>query len=81
MSATKHCESCGMTIDDGTYCHHCVDDQGNLQAFEERFDRMVQWMQRRDSAVSRADAEKQTLAYMRTMPAWRDHPKVQAAQG
>jgi hypothetical protein len=74
----KNCESCGMPIDNGTYCNYCVDSDGKLQPFDERFERMVQWQMRNKPGVSRADAEKQTLAYMATMPAWRDHPRVKA---
>ncbi len=80
MTEATHCQSCGMTIEDGTYCEHCTDESGNLQSFDERFERMVQWMQRQEEAASRAEAEAKTLAYMATMPAWRDHPKVRAAQ-
>ena len=36
------CESCGMPIESGPYCQHCVDDKGSLMSFEERFERMVQ---------------------------------------
>lgn len=75
MSNTS-CESCGMPIDAGPYCTYCVDDRGNLQAFEERFERMIQWQARREPNASRADLEKKTLAYMATMPAWREHPRV-----
>lgn len=71
-----HCESCGMAIESGTYCAHCVDDAGNLQAFDERFARMTQWAAARDEAASAADIERRTLEYMATMPAWRDHPRV-----
>lgn len=70
------CESCGMPIDDGLYCEHCTDDRGDLQAFDGRFERMVQWTMSRGSAASKEEAEQQTLVYMATMPAWRDHPKV-----
>ncbi len=80
MSDPTRCQSCGMTIDDGTYCEHCTDDSGNLQSFDERFERMAQWMQRQGQAASREEAEKKTLAYMATMPAWRDYPKVRAGQ-
>ena len=80
MTGTTHCQSCGMTIEDGVYCEYCTDENGNLQTFEDRFERMVQWVQRQENATSRADAERKTLAYMATMPAWRDHPKVRAAQ-
>lgn len=39
-----------------------------------RFERMVQWQQRRGSP--RAQAERETIAYMSKMPAWKDHPEV-----
>lgn len=73
--ASVRCGSCGMPIEMGPYCPHCVDEAGRLQAFEERFERMVQFRQRQQG-LSRADAEAQTRAYMRTMPAWRGHPKL-----
>ena len=72
------CESCGMPIEAGPYCHYCVDDKGTLQPFEERFERMVQWQRKREPGASQADLEKKTLAYMGTMPAWKDHPRVKA---
>ncbi|MGA9597835.1 MAG: zinc ribbon domain-containing protein [Acidimicrobiia bacterium] len=81
MTAQHACESCGMPIDDGTYCEYCSDDNGNLQPFEERFERMVQWTMGRDDSNNRDRAEADTLAYMATMPAWRDHPRVKAATG
>jgi hypothetical protein len=31
---------------------------------------------RQDAALDRAEAEKKTMTYMASMPAWRDHPKV-----
>ena len=74
------CESCGMPIEAGPYCNHCVDEGGKLQPFEERFERMVQWQARREPSASRADLEKKTLAYMAGMPAWKDHPRVKAVR-
>jgi hypothetical protein len=70
------CESCGMPIEAGPYCQYCVDDKGVLQPFEERFERMVQWQARKEPKASRAELEKKTLAYMATMPAWKEHPRV-----
>jgi hypothetical protein len=67
-----------MPIEAGPYCHHCVDEKGALQPFEERFERMVQWQARREPGADRAALEEKTLAYMRTMPAWKDHPRVKA---
>jgi hypothetical protein len=52
-----------------------------LQPFEERFERMVQWMSRQKPDLPSEEAKKQTLAFMATMPAWRDHPKLKAALG
>jgi len=70
------CQSCGMPIESGPYCPHCVDDEGNLQAFEERFERMVQWTRREKPGLDAAAAERRTLEYMAGMPAWRDHPDL-----
>ena len=71
------CQSCGMTIDDGTYCRYCTDQDGNLQAFEERLERMVQWLQRRESVASPQEARRRAKAAMAEMPAWRDHPNLE----
>jgi hypothetical protein len=57
------------------YCRYCTDEQGQLQPFDERFDRMVQWAVRKDG-LDRAEAEERTRAFMRTMPAWKDHPAL-----
>ena len=74
------CQSCGMPIESGTYCPHCVDAEGHLQPFDERFERMVVWQARRDPAASRAQLEAATLDHLATMPAWRHHPRVVARQ-
>ncbi len=73
------CQSCGMPIEAGPYCSYCVDEAGELQPFDERFERMVQWQARREPDASREALEKKTLAYMATMPAWKDHPRVRGA--
>ena len=78
MSHTQ-CQSCAMPIESGSYCKYCADEKGNLQPFEERFERMVKWMSKQKPDLSPAEAQKQTLTYMAQMPAWRDHPKVKAA--
>jgi len=76
---TTPCESCGMPISNGCYCPHCLDEHGQLQAFDQRFERMVQWALREDPGVSRDEAERRTLAYMAGMPAWAQHPRVRGA--
>jgi hypothetical protein len=78
MTTTSSCDSCGMPIESGRYCGYCTDESGALQPFEERFARMAAWQARRDPAASKQDIERQVLDYMATMPAWRDHPRVQA---
>ena len=75
------CQSCGMPIEDGTYCQYCADSSGQLHPFEEHFERMVQWTVSEGKAATREQAETDILAYMANMPAWRDHPKVKAAAG
>lgn len=72
------CDSCGMPIEAGPYCAHCLGADGKLQPFEERFERMIQWQARKEPGAARADLEKKTLAYMATMPAWKNHPRVRA---
>lgn len=76
---TTSCESCSMPIETGRYCVHCTDADGNLQSFDERFERMVGWQARRHPDQSREQLEADTLAYMATLPAWRDHPRVTGA--
>ena len=71
-----HCESCGMPVESGRYCAYCTDADGNLQAFEERFERMVSWQARREPDASREQLEAETLDHMATLPAWKDHPRV-----
>jgi hypothetical protein len=68
-----------MPIETGRYCVHCTDGTGALQPFEDRFERMVSWQQRRNPGSTRAELEAATLAYLATMPAWRDHPRVRAS--
>ncbi len=83
--AAATCVSCGMPMEtvadhapghpESAYCAHCSTPQGDLQAFEERFERMVQWEMRKNGQPRDA-AETATRAYMRQMPAWRDHPAL-----
>ncbi|MDO7880726.1 hypothetical protein [Antiquaquibacter soli] len=73
---TAHCESCGMPIESGRYCARCTDESGALQDFDTRFARMTSWQERSTPGASREEIERATLAYMATMPAWRDHPRV-----
>jgi hypothetical protein len=85
MSTAMTCLSCGMPLtsaadhargEEGSpYCAHCTTESGELQPFEERFDRMTQWAMRKDG-LDRAAAEARTRDYMRSMPAWRDHPAL-----
>ena len=81
MTNTAACESCGMPIETGRYCSYCTDASGQLQSFDERFERMVAWQSRRTPGVPRDEIERQTLDYMATMPAWREHPRVAAREG
>jgi hypothetical protein len=76
-SETTNCESCGMPVEAGPYCQYCVDEHGNLQVFEERLERLSQWIRRTGpDELSQSEAETKALQYMATMPAWRHHPKL-----
>lgn len=76
MADSKRCQSCGMPIEAGAYCRHCVDESGRLQSFEVRVERMVQWMLSNDPALGQAEAESRARAHMRQMPAWKDDPHL-----
>lgn len=76
MPEAARCKSCSMTIENGTYCRYCTDDEGSLFSFAETFERFVQFAMQRDETLSRPEAERHTAAFMRTMPAWRDHPEL-----
>ncbi len=80
MKDTHPCESCSMPIESGRYCPHCVDARGELQPFDERFEKMIAWQARKDPSATRAALEAATLAFMARMPAWKDHPRVRALQ-
>jgi hypothetical protein len=69
-----------MPIESGTYCEYCTTSDGKLQPFEERFEKMVGWQLRQKPGLTRAEAERDTLAFMARMPAWKDHPGVVAAR-
>lgn len=71
------CDSCGMPIEAGRYCGFCVDEAGQLQDFETRFDRMVAFRMC-EAGGDQAEVERLILAHMATMPAWRDDPKLRA---
>jgi hypothetical protein len=83
---TTTCISCGMTMEavtdhapgnpESAWCAYCSTPEGDLQTFEERFERMTQW-EMRQKGVDRATAEEATRAYMRQMPAWQDNPALQ----
>lgn len=75
---THRCESCTMPIESGQYCQYCSDETGKLKPFGERFENMIQFAMRRDSALTRAQAEERTLAFMAELPAWRNHPELLA---
>ena len=79
MTDDHKCESCSMPIESGAYCQYCVTASGELQSFEERFEKMIGWQMRQKPGLSRNQAEADTLVFMAEMPAWKNHPKVLAA--
>jgi hypothetical protein len=68
-----------MPIETGTYCQYCVTSAGELQPFDERFEKMVAFQMRQTPGLTREIAEHQTLAFMAKMPAWKNHPRVSHA--
>ena len=78
MTNTTTCESCTMPIESGPYCGYCADEEGRLKPFSDRFESMAQWSMRENAGLSREEAERRTLEFMGTLPAWRDHPEYLA---
>lgn len=76
MNQLRLCESCGMPIKEGMYCQYCVDEIGELQNFDRRFETMVNWSMKQDASLSLDDAESNTRVYMGVMSARKDHPKL-----
>lgn len=74
-----NCESCGMTIESGPLCQYCKGPDGSLISFDECLERFVDWSMKKGQAKTRPEAEQKSLQYMATMPAWKAHPKVIAA--
>ncbi len=74
--SNQRCESCGMPIETGPYCHYCVNAEGKLESFESRLEGMVALFMARDPSLDREEAERRTRAHMATMPAWKDHPAL-----
>ncbi len=72
----SNCQSCGMPIETGRYCCHCSDAQGTLHGFDETVARMAQFWRSQDPGLTEETARRKTLAYMATMPAWKDHPRL-----
>jgi hypothetical protein len=65
-----------MPIETGTYCQYCVTSTGELQPFEERFEKMVSFQMRQKPGLTRDAAERETRAFMAKMPAWKNHPRL-----
>ena len=80
MTMAVSCESCGMPLAGAEahalgdpaipYCSHCAPD-GKLQPADERLERFTQWMMGQEG-LDYAAARQKALAYLKTMPAWKD---------
>ena len=80
MTLAATCESCGMpmagaedhAVSDTSipYCRYCA-PEGMLQPVQERLERMTQWTMRQDG-LDYGAARTKAIAYMKTMPAWKD---------
>ncbi len=57
----NRCESCAMPVESGRYCPHCVDGFGDLQAFNERLQRMVELRGRHSPETSPEQLRAESL--------------------
>jgi hypothetical protein len=67
-----------MPIETGPYCRYCVNEDGQLDGFESRLEKMTAFFMGQDESLDRAEAERRTRAYMATMPAWKDNPALKS---
>jgi hypothetical protein len=77
---SKKCESCGMPMIDmadfaaknprSHYCRYCTNAEGMLQSVDERKAKLTAFLIE-DEKLSPEDAEKQAVAQMKKMPAWK----------
>lgn len=72
----KACESCSMPVDSAKYCCYCTTPSGELEPFEKRFEERIAYQLYDKPWLSREQAERETIGFMRSMPAWREHPRV-----
>jgi hypothetical protein len=80
-TTTISCQSCGMPLASAAdhaladpaiaLCRYCTDERGNLQPRDERLERFTQWSMQREGLDHDA-ARRKAIAYMKTMPAWKD---------
>lgn len=80
MNANTSCQSCSMPIESGPYCPHCSGPNGQLIGFDECVERFGQWTRRQEPTLPADEVRRRTLAFMATMPAWKDHPEVRARE-
>ena len=78
MTETTTCTSCTMPIESGDLCQYCGDEHGDLRPFPEIFERMVQWSLENEPELERQVAEQKTIAFMASMPAWRENSELLA---
>ncbi len=69
------CLSCGISVPATEICMNCANETGQLREFEIILKRFVDWSIRMDHVPSEM-AEKAALEYMKTMPAWQNHPDL-----
>jgi hypothetical protein len=72
-----NCQSCGVSVPKVQICEKCTIESGQLRDFTVMLQRFTNWAIRMDQ-VSPALATQTALNYMKTMPAWQDHPELLA---
>lgn len=80
MTIAANCESCGMPLASAAdhaladtsipYCGYCA-PEGTLPAASERLERFTQWTMKREG-LDYSAARQKAIAYMKTMPAWKN---------
>ena len=75
----KTCEACGGPVEEGKYCAHCLDENGNLKSYEDVMEGGIEWAMSEEGEKvlgqkfeDKEEAKKMIEVHMKTLPAWKE---------
>jgi hypothetical protein len=75
----KICEACGGPVEEGKYCAHCLDENGNLKSYEDVLNDGIEWAMSEEGEKilgrkfeDKDETKKMIEEHMKTLPAWKE---------